>query len=285
MTIIYSPQQTITIGGGGPTIIIGERINPTPNKRLAAALQIGDFSIAAMEAERQIVAGAHVIDVNCGLAGANEVELLPEAIKAIGTDAPISIDFSNVKALEAALKICPGKPLVNSVTAEDQSLREVLPLVKAAGAAVVGLTMDDSGIARDVDGRLRAVDKILNAAAGVGIPKDDVVIDCLAMSVSTESDAALITLECLRRLSAMGIASTLGASNVSFGLPDRRAINAIFLAQAISAGLTSAITDPTVTEMYKAIVIADLLAGRDEFAGNYLVYYRKMQRAKTQAQG
>ncbi len=284
MTTVASPQTTVTIGGGGPTIIIGERINPTNNKRLAAALMAGDFSVVAEEAAKQVAAGAHIIDVNCGLAGANEVELLPEAIKQIGVDAPISIDFSNLKALEAALRVCPGKPLVNSVTAEDEPLKEVLPLVKQYGTAVVGLTMETAGIPRDIDGRLRAAEKILNAAAVAGIAQEDVVIDCLAMSVSTESDAAKVTLGCLQRLSAMGVNTTLGASNVSFGLPNRRAINAIFLAQAISAGLTSAITDPTVREMYEAIIIGDLLAGRDEFAGNYLMYYRKMQRAKQAQQ-
>ncbi len=282
MTTVSSPQQTVTIGGGAPTVIIGERINPTNNKRLAAALLAGDFSVVAEEGRRQVEAGAHVIDVNCGLAGANEVELLPEAVRRVGVETPLSIDFSNPRALEAALKVAAGKPLINSVTAEEGPLEEVLPLVKQAGAAVVGLTMDQIGIARDADGRIRAAEKILNAAAKVGIPQEDVVIDCLAMSVSTESDAAMITLECLRRLTAMGVSTTLGASNVSFGLPDRRAINAVFLAMAIGDGLTSAITDPTVPEMYKAIVIGDLLAGRDEFAGNYLTYYRNVQRALKQ---
>ncbi|MCL5027100.1 MAG: dihydropteroate synthase [Chloroflexi bacterium] len=282
MTTISSPQQAVTIGGGGPTVIIGERINPTNNKRLAAALLAGDFSVVTEEAQRQVAAGAHVIDVNCGLASANEVELLPQAILNAGVETPLSIDFSDPRALEAALKVCPGKPLVNSVSAEDDVLAEILPLVKQAGAAVVGLTMDASGIARDVDGRLRAADKILNAAAAAGISKDDVVIDPLAMAVSTEGDAALVTLECLRRLSAMGVATTLGASNISFGLPDRRSINAVFLAQTIAAGLTSAITDPTVPDIYKSIVIADLLVNRDEFAANYLSYYRRMQRAAKQ---
>lgn len=278
MTTISSPQQTVTIGGGAPTVIIGERINPTNNKRLAAALLTGDFSVVAEEAQRQVAAGAHVIDVNCGLANADEVALLPQAVLSVGVETPLSIDFSDPRALEAALKVCPGKPLVNSVSAEDATLMEVLPLVKQSGAAVVGLTMDAAGIARDVDGRMQAADKIMNAAAAAGIPQEDVVIDCLAMSIAYETNAAMVTLECLRRLSAMGIATTLGASNISFGLPDRRSINAVFLAQAIAAGLASAITDPTVPEIYKSIIIGDLLAGRDEFAGNYLSYYRRMQR-------
>ncbi|MHB1134395.1 MAG: dihydropteroate synthase [Chloroflexota bacterium] len=284
MTILSRGSQTVEIGRGLPTVIIGERINPTGKKKLAAALQAGDWDYVRREAVRQVQAGAHVVDVNCGVPGIDEPRVLREAVQAVmaAVDVPLSLDSSDPAALEAALSVYEGQALVNSVTGEERILEAVLPLVKAHGAAVIGLCMNDEGIPTDAEGRLAIARKIVAAAEAHGIPRENLVIDCLAMTVGADHTAAATTLAAIRRVSEeLGVATCLGASNVSFGLPDRVGINAIFLGMAIGAGLTSAIVDPTVPEITKAIATGDLLAGRDEYATRYIAHYRASQQKQT----
>ncbi|MHB1417738.1 MAG: dihydropteroate synthase [Chloroflexota bacterium] len=281
MTTISSESKTIEIGRGLPTAMIGERINPTGKKKLAAALQAGDFDYIAREAVRQVEAGATVIDVNAGVPGIDEPRVLRQAVETVMkvVDVPLSIDSSDPDALEAALSVYKGKALVNSVTGEERILAKVLPLVKKHGAAVIGLTMDDSGISCMVEDRLEIARRIVAAAERNGIPREDLLIDCLAMTVSADHTAAQTTLTAIRRVTEdLGVSTVLGASNVSYGLPDRVTINAIFLGMAIGAGLTSAIVDPTVPEIPKAIVTADMLAGRDEYGMRYIQHYRATQK-------
>lgn len=285
MTTISSDNKTVEIGLRLPTVIIGERINPTGKKRLAAALRAGDFDYVVSEAVRQVEAGAMVLDVNAGVPGIDEPRVLREAVLAVmgATDVPLCIDSSDPDALAAALSVYKGKALVNSVTGEERILAKVLPVVKQHGAAVIGLAMDDNGIPTDPDERVAIVRRILAAAAAHGIPREDLVIDCLAMTVGADSNAGYTTLRAIRAVSEdLGLCTVLGASNISFGLPDRVGINAIFLGMAIGAGLTSAIVDPTEPEIPKAIIAADLLAGRDEYAQRYISHYRAAQK-KAQA--
>jgi len=226
-------------------------------------------------AESQIADGAAMLDVNVGAAGVNEVEVLPMAVKAVMevTDVPLCIDSANAQALRAALEVYPGKALINSVNGEEASLKRVLPLVKEFGAAVIGLTMDDNGIPCDASSRVAIAHRIVDRAEELGIPREDVLIDCLAMAVSADTTAARVTLESIRRVRAeLGVNMTLGASNVSFGLPDREAINDIFLAMTIAAGVNAPIVNPSSS--HKAILISDLLLGHDEFGMNYVMYYR-----------
>ncbi|MDA8218550.1 MAG: dihydropteroate synthase [Dehalococcoidales bacterium] len=280
MTTISSESKTIEIGRGLPTAMIGERINPTGKKKLAAALQAGDFDYIAREAVRQVEAGATVIDVNAGVPGIDEPRVLRQAVETVMrvVDVPLSIDSSDPDALEAALSVYKGKALVNSVTGEERILAKVLPLVKKHGATVIGLTMDDSGISCVAEDRVGIARRIVAAAEKYGIAREDLLIDCLAMTVSADHTAAQTTLAAIRRVTEeLGVSTVLGASNVSYGLPDRVTINAIFLGMAIGAGLTSAIVDPTVPEIPKAIVTADMLAGRDEYGMRYIQHYRATQ--------
>ncbi len=281
MTIITSATQSVEIGNGQPTAIIGERINPTGKKKLAAALQEGNWDYVVQEAVRQVEAGAVVIDVNVGVPGIDEPRMLRRAVEVVmgAVDTPLCIDSSDPEALAAALAVYKGKALVNSVTGEERILAAVLPLVKRYGAAVIGLCMDDSGISCSPEDRVEIARRIVDAATSYGIPREDVVIDCLAMTVSADHTAGRTTLQAIARVTAeLGVNTVLGASNVSFGLPDRVGVNAIFLGMAIGAGLTAAIVDPTVPEIPKAIVTADLLAGRDEFAMRYIQHYRATQK-------
>ena len=286
MTILSRDSSTVALGPGLPTVIIGERINPTGKKKLAAALQAGDYAYAAREAVRQVEAGAHVIDVNVGVPGIDEPRVLRETVLAVmeAVDVPLSIDSADPEALEAALSVYKGKALVNSVTGEERILSKVLPLVREHGAAVIGLCMNDLGIPPDPAERLEIARKIIGEAERHGIPREDLVIDCLAMTVGADHTAAATTLRAIRKVSQeFGVSTTLGASNISHGLPDRVGINAIFLGMAIGAGLTSAIVDPTVPEVVKAITTADLLAGRDEWAMRYISYYRSQQKREQSA--
>ncbi len=274
-TILKGTAQTVTIERGRPTVIIGERINPTGRKRLAEALLNEDMEFVCREAVKQVEDGASIIDVNVGASGVDEEKLLPMAVQAVAeaVDVPISIDSTHPRALPAALKVCPGRPLVNSVNGEEASLERVLPLVREHGVAVIGLTMDDEGIPDNADARLAIAHKIVNRAAQLGIPTEDVIIDCLALTVGADHRAAIVTLETIQKVvKEMGVNVALGASNVSFGLPDREIINDIFIAMAILAGVSCPIVHPAKAR--RAILIADLLLGRDEFAMNYLTYYR-----------
>lgn len=286
MTTLSKDNCTVAIGQGLPTVIIGERINPTGKRKLAAALQAGDYDFIAREAVRQVEAGAHVIDVNVGLPGIDEPRVLREAVLAVmkAVDVPLSIDSADPEALAAALSVYKGKALVNSVTGEDRILSQVLPLVRQHGAAVIGLCLNDLGIPPNPEERLQIARKIITEAEKYGVPREDLLIDCLAMTVGADHTAAATTLGAIRRVSQeFGVSTCLGASNVSHGLPDRVGINAIFLGMAVGAGLTSAIVDPTVPEVVKAITTADLLAGKDEWATRYIAYYRSQQKKEQGA--
>jgi 5-methyltetrahydrofolate--homocysteine methyltransferase len=277
-TFLRGTGQPVTISPEQPVVIIGERINPTGRTRLAARLQEGDLSLVREEAQAQVAQGATVIDVNVGAAGVDPVAILPRAVTAVAgaVDVPLAIDTDNAQALEAALAQCPGRPLVNSVTGEESSLQAVLPLVAEYGAAVIGLAMDEQGIPDTAEKRLAVAAKIVERAEALGIDRQDVIVDCLALCVGADYQAGAVTLGAMRRVrEELGVNLVLGASNVSFGLPDRPAINDLFLAMAIGQGLTCAITDPAHTR--RAILISDLLLGRDEFAMRYISFFRQQQ--------
>jgi 5-methyltetrahydrofolate--homocysteine methyltransferase len=268
----------VTIGSERPTVLIGERINPTGRKALSKALHAGDFNLVRAEARAQVEAGADVLDVNVGAADVDEAEMLPEAVRAVTetVSVPLCIDSNNPKALEAALKDYQGKPVVNSVTGEERSLAEVLPLIKEFGAVVIGLTMDDDGIPNDSGRRLEIAAKILDRAVSLGIPREDVIIDCLAMAIGADGRAGLVTLETIERVRAeLGLNTTLGASNISFGMPDRTLLNNTFLAATIKVGLTCAIVNVSTS---RAVVTAtDLIMGRDRYARRYITAFRQRQ--------
>ncbi|MBU4563475.1 MAG: dihydropteroate synthase [Desulfarculus sp.] len=277
-TVISSPSREVIIGHDQPVVMIGERINPTGRKKLAAALEKGDMSLVQKEAMNQVAAGAQVLDVNVGVSGADEKDLMLQALQAITevVDVPLCIDSAKPEVLAVGLGAYKGKALVNSVNGEEAKLKEVLPLVAQYKAAVVALTMDDNGIPTDVATRLAIADKIVNEAAKLGIPLEDIVIDPLAMSVAADDAAGLAALEALAGIKKnLGVNQTIGASNVSYGLPDRKAINATFLAMAVMAGLTCPITDPTVWPVRRTLLISDLLTGKDEYAMNYITAYRE----------
>ncbi len=277
MTTISSASKSVSFGGVHPTAVIGERINPTGKSKLMQALQAGDLGLVASEAKRQVAAGATVLDVNVGAPGVDEAAMLPRAVQLVAsvTDVPLCIDSSSADALRAALAVYQGKALVNSVTGEERSLERVLPLVKQHGAAIVGMTQDDNGIPATAEERLEIARRIVEACASLGIPSEDVVIDCCCLAAGADPSAPKVTLDTVRLVTErLGVSTVLGASNVSFGLPGRKAVNAVFIGMAIAAGLASAIVDPTVPEVAEAIAIADMLAGRDEYAMRYLAYYR-----------
>ena len=283
-TVLKGTEKTVTIERGQPTVIIGERINPTGRQRLGEALLNDDMDFLRQEAIKQVEDGADIIDVNVGVAGGDEDKLLPMAVKAVSeaVACPICIDSPHPTALPTALEICPGRPLINSVNGEEASLERVLPLVKQFNTAVIGLAMDDEGIPATAEKRFAVAEKIVNRAAQLGIPAGDIIIDCLALTVGADHNAALVTLETIRRVSTeLGVNVTLGASNISFGLPDRESINTIFLGMAIQTGLTCAIVHPGRAK--RGILIADLLLGRDEFGMTYIRYHRA-QKKKAVAQ-
>jgi len=281
-TILKSAHKTVIIGPEKPTVLIGERINPTGKKRLAAALSEGNLDIVRTEAEAQVEAGADVLDVNMGATGVDEVDLLPKAVRLVmeTVQVPVSIDSANAEALRAALavhkELAPeGKPLVNSVNGEEANLERVLPLVAEHKAAVIGLAMDEDGIPLTSEKRLAVARKIVERAETLGIPREDVVIDCLALTVGADDpQAALITLEAIRMVrQELGVNMTLGASNVSFGLPEREVVTWAFLAMAIQNGVNGPIVD--AAKVRPAILATDLLLGRDEYALRYIKAYKK----------
>lgn len=277
-TRISSATKEVVISPSRPTVLIGERINPAGKKRLQEALRSGDLDLVREEAVTQVQAGADVLDVCVGTFGVDEVKLLPEAVKVVmdAVDVPLCIDSANPKALEAALKVYKGKALVNSVTGEERSLREVLPLVKDYGAAVIGLVQDDEGIPKDADRRIAVARKIVERAEAMGIDRSDIVIDCLASSVGADTSAGLAVLEAIRRIrEELGVNVTLGASNISFGLPDRGLLNRTFISMAIAFGATCLIVD--VAQVRAAAVAADLILGRDPRARRYISLYRERQ--------
>jgi 5-methyltetrahydrofolate--homocysteine methyltransferase len=282
-TFVRSASREVVIDGDGPFVIIGEKINPTGRKKLAAQLEERNFDYVADLAVKQVGAGADLLDVNVGVPGEDEVALLPEVCKLVAeaSDAPLCIDTPNNEALAAALAVIPGKPLVNSVNGEEESLRAVLPLVKEHGAAVIGLTMDGNGIANDPEVRLSIADRILERAAKLGIPTEDVIIDPLVLAVGTDSRAGWITLQTIELVRReFGVNISLGASNVSFGLPERHTVNQAFLGLAIGAGASCAITDPIKLSL--TVRAIDLLRGRDDFAGRYIKHFRTLGRSESE---
>jgi 5-methyltetrahydrofolate--homocysteine methyltransferase len=283
-TILKSAKETVVISLGKPTVLIGERINPTGKKSLAKALVEGDLSIVKQEAEEQVEAGADILDVNVGAASVNEVELLPKAVKLVmeTVDVPICIDSADVEALRAALamhkEMAPeGKPLINSVNGEEERLEAILPLVVEFGAAVIGLAMDDDGIPPTPEKRFEVAQKIVERAEGMGIPREDILIDCLALTVGADSQAGRITMQAIEMVrDELGVNQTLGASNVSFGLPERETINWVFLGMCIQNGLNAPIVD--VEKVRPAVLAADLVLGRDDYAMRYIKAYKKRQK-------
>lgn len=277
-TIVTSKNRKVEFGKGLPTAIIGERINPTGKKKLAEDLSKGKFDVLVQEALSQKEAGADILDVNVAVSGVDEITILPKAVLKVleVSGLPVCIDSSNPEALKKALEVYPYKALVNSVTGQEKSLKAVLPLVKKFGASVVGLTMDDSGIPKTADKRFAVAKRIIEVAESYGVPREDIVIDCLCLTQATETNSAVVTLKTLTRVSReLGVTTVLGVSNVSFGMPDRKIINLSFLSQAISQGLNVAIVDPTIEGMVETILASDFLVGRDSYGRRYLKYYRE----------
>jgi 5-methyltetrahydrofolate--homocysteine methyltransferase len=276
-TVVSSPTREVVIGFDRPFTIIGERINPTGRKLLAEEMKAGDFSRVERDAVAQVEAGAHMLDVNAGIPLADEPAILAKTIQLVQSlvDVPLSIDSSIVEALEAGLAVYQGKALVNSVTGEEERLERVLPLIRKYGAAVVAISNDDTGISEDPDVRFEVARRIVERAADHGIPREDVIVDPLVMPIGAMQTAGQQVFRLVRRLrEELGVNSTCGASNVSFGMPDRERINAAFLPMAIASGLTSAITNPLAAEVKAAIMAADVLMGNDQDAGRWIRAHR-----------
>jgi len=278
-TTLRGTRTEAVIDPQGPVVVIGEKINPTGRKRLADALSNGDFSYVLELARRQARAMADILDVNVGAAGLDEVALLPEVVRAVAgeTGLPVCIDSPNPVAIAAALRAAPGKALVNSVSGDERSLTEVLPLVKEFGAAVIGLTMDENGIPATPEGRVAVAARIRDRAAQIGIPAEDVVIDPLVLTAGADSGAARVTLTTIKMVrQELGLNINVGASNVSFGLPDRPTVNQVFLALAIHSGANCVITDPA--KLTSTVRAADLLLGQDPYAGRFIAHFRSRSR-------
>jgi 5-methyltetrahydrofolate--homocysteine methyltransferase len=276
-TVLSSATREVTIGFESPFVVIGERINPTGRKLLAEEMKRGDFSRVEADAVAQVEAGATVLDVNAGIPLADEPGILAESITRVQAlvDVPLSIDSSIVEALERGLAVYQGKALVNSVTGEWEVMERVLPLVAKHGAAVVAISNDETGISEDPDVRFEIAKRIVNAASDFGIPSQDVVVDPLVMPIGAMGTAGRQVLHLVRRLhDELGVNTTCGASNISFGLPNRQAVNAAFLTMAMAAGLTSAITNPLHGEVRAAIMAGDLLLGHDSDAARWIAANR-----------
>jgi 5-methyltetrahydrofolate--homocysteine methyltransferase len=280
-TRVSSPTKEIIIGDVQPTVLIGERINPAGKKKLTEALKAGNLEIVRREALAQAQAGADILDVSVGTFGVDEVILLPRAVQTVidTVDIPLCLDSAVPEALEAALKVYKGKPLINSVTGEEHSLAKILPLVKEYGAAVIGLVQDEKGIPKDSERRVAVAHKVVERAEAAGIAREDIIIDCLAFAVGADPSSGPAVLEAIRKIKAeLGVNLTLGASNVSFGLPDRNLLNNAFVIMAIAAGVTCLIVD--VAKVRPAVLAADLILGRDKRARRYIEAYRQGQRPR-----
>ncbi|OGO60132.1 MAG: pterin-binding protein [Chloroflexi bacterium RBG_19FT_COMBO_47_9] len=283
-TVIQSKTKAVKIDNQGIFTIIGESINPTRRKKLIETLQARDFEYVRELAVTQIQSGADILDVNVGFPGVDDVSLLPEVVKFLNEnfDIPLCLDSPNPKAIAAGLAVAPARTLVNSVNGEEKSLNALLPIIKEFGAVVIGLVMDDNGIPNDAEGRTSIAEKILERAEKSGIPHSDVVIDPIVMAVSADTGAALATLQTIEMVHrSFGVNIILGASNVSFGLPDRDTINQNFLALAMYAGASCAITNPVkATSSIRAV---DLLMGRDQYASRFIKNFRLQQKAMETA--
>jgi 5-methyltetrahydrofolate--homocysteine methyltransferase len=282
-TILKSNTKEVIIGEDRPFVIIGEKLNPTGLKKLGQALVEQNFDYVKQLAQRQVAWGAEVLDVNVGHPQIDEVVIMPKVVAAVLSvvDVPLCIDSNEPKILEAGLRLAPGKPLVNSVNGEAKQLATVLPIVRDRGAAVIGLTIGEEGIPATPEGRLAAAGTIIERAAKMGIPVEDIIIDPLVMTVGHNSNAALVTLETIRLVKKeYGVNISLGASNVSFGLPDRHSVNSAFLALAIQAGVTTTITDPI--KLGNSIKAIDLLLGKDANSMRFLKYFRATEKLREQ---
>ncbi len=282
--MISSASKMVEISRDRQTAIIGERINPKGRKKMLAAPAAGDFDMVRSDAVNQIEAGAAILDVNAGVSGADEVALLGEVMRAVleAVDVPLCIDTANPDALAAALAQYEGKALINSVNGEEKSLASVLPLVREHQAAVIGLSMDNEGIPSTAEERLEVAAKIIERAGKLGIPTEDIIIDPLTLTIGADSNAGRVTLEAVALVrEEFGVNITMGASNVSFGLPDRRYNNSAFIAMAIYAGVTCPITNPLVKEIGTTILATDMALGRDDYGMRWIKGYRKrLQAAK-----
>jgi 5-methyltetrahydrofolate--homocysteine methyltransferase len=277
-TILKGTTREVIIDTAGPVIIIGESINPTRRKKLVSTLQENNFEYVLELADSQIKAGADVLDVNVGFPGVDDVKLLPETVKVLqeNFDVPLCLDSPNPKAIEAALKVAAGKCLINSVNGEEKSLNALLPIAKEYGAAIIGLCMDDSGITHDPEKRLSIAEKLIERAIRAGIKAEDVIIDPLAMAVSADPNACIVTLETIRLVhQKLGHNITQGASNISFGLPDRESLNTAYMALSIFNGLTCPIANPE--KITAAVRAADLVLGRDDFAVRFVEFFQSRQ--------
>ena len=277
-TVISSHSREVVIGFDRPFVVIGERINPTGRKQLAVEMAAGDFSRVVRDAEEQVAAGAQMLDVNAGIPLADEPAILARTIELVQslTDVPLSIDSSIIAALEAGLSVYRGKALVNSVTGEEESMEAVLPLVKRHGAAVVAISNDETGISHDPDVRFAIAERIVQRAADHGIPASDVVVDPLVMPIGAVGQAGRqVFALCHRLQKELRVNTTCGASNVSFGLPNRNGINAAFMSMAIASGMTSAITNPLHQEIMTAIRAADVMMGHDPDCTRWIRRFRE----------
>jgi 5-methyltetrahydrofolate--homocysteine methyltransferase len=281
-TVLRGKSKEVVIGIDRPFVMIGEKINPTGRKKLAAALLGGNFDYVRQLVESQVAWGAEMLDINVGVPGLDEVAVIPKIVELVSsiTDTPVCLDSGNPQVLAAGLAVAVGKPLVNSVSGEEKRLESVLPIVKEHGAAVIGLTMDDKGIPATAEERVAVAEKIIERAAKMGIPVEDVVIDPLVLTVGSDSQAAMVTLQTIELVrKEFGVNINLGASNVSFGLPERPTINAAFLTLAIQMGATCSITDPAKLGM--TVRAADMLLGRDENSLRYLKYFRAAEKLRA----
>ena len=270
-TILRGLSREVVIDTDGPVVIIGECINPTRRKKLVSTLQARDFTYMLELAKSQITAMADVLDVNVGYPGVDDEELLPQAVMALqeNFDIPLCLDSPNPKAIEAALKVAKGKCLINSVNAEEASLQKLLPVAHEYGAAIIGLVLDDEGITNDPEKRLRIAEKIIARAVRAGIREEDVIIDPMAMAVSADPRACIVTLETIKLVhEKLGLNITQGSSNISFGLPDRETLNAVHMSLSIMYGLTCPIANPE--KIAVTVRAADLILGRDDFAMRYV---------------
>lgn len=278
-TRVSSPTKEVIIGDGLPTVLIGERINPAGRKKFQEALKAGNLETVRSEALAQAQAGADILDICVGTFGVDEVTLLPKAVQAVvdTVDIPLCLDSTNPEALEAALKVYKGKPLINSVTGEGHSLAKVLPLVKEYGAVVIGLVQDEEGIPKDSERRVGIAHKIVESAEAAGIAQENIIIDCLAFAVGADTSSGPAVIEAIRKIKAeLGVNLTLGASNVSFGLPDRNLLNNAFVVVAVAAGVTCLIAD--VAKVRPIVLAADLVLAKDKGARRYVEAYRQRQK-------
>lgn len=276
-TLISSKTKEVVIGFERPFVVIGERINPTGRKLLAEEMKNGDYSRVEADALAQVAAGAHILDINAGIPLADEPAILAESIRLVQsvTDVPLCIDSSIIAALEAGLEAYEGKALLNSVTGEEERLDAVLPLVKKYGCAVIAISNDDSGISEDINVRFDVAKKIVERAQDFGIPASDVIVDPLVMPIGAINTAGRQVMELVRRLrTELKVNTTCGASNLSFGLPDRNALNTAFIAMAIASGMTSAITNPLHTEIMQSVLGANVVMGHDAECADWIAANR-----------